>query len=188
MLGNELLEGRLIRLAPPSLDDLIVLSPYQTFDYHRQVSLRLAYPQAPETIWAWIREGRQQRTAYYFTIRRKADEYVLGTVSIKNIIWSARRGELGIGIPDPTQRGQGYGRDAIETLLRYAFMELNLHRVELMTSSYNEKAAALYRGIGFVDEGAEREAIQRDRQYYDILYFGLLRREWLARYGEEGWR
>src|SRR6266700_5176032 len=40
--------------------------------------------------------------------------------------------ELGIGIGDRALWGQGYGRDAVSTLLKYAFGFRNLHEVWLI--------------------------------------------------------
>jgi RimJ/RimL family protein N-acetyltransferase len=62
--------------------------------------------------------------------------------------------------------------------LRFAFHELNLHRVCLTVFSYNAPAIALYERLGFVREGVYREHIERDGQHFDMLLFGLLRREW----------
>jgi RimJ/RimL family protein N-acetyltransferase len=85
---------------------------------------------------------------------------------------------LGIGIGDREQWGKGYGREAMELVLRYGFHELNLHRIQLTVFEYNERAIALYEKLGFRREGVYREFMQRDGKRYDMLLYGLLRREW----------
>ena len=72
----------------------------------------------------------------------------------------------------------GYGREAIELTLKFAFHELNLHRIQLTVFSYNERAIALYESFGFKREGVFREHLQRDGRRYDMYLFGLLRHEW----------
>lgn len=52
---------------------------------------------------------------------------------------------LGISIVDAENTGKGYGREAVEWALEYAFMELGLHRVALDVYSFNENAVKLYR-------------------------------------------
>lgn len=71
-------------------------------------------------------------------------------------------------IGDPGSRRQGYGRDAVMTLLSYAFDRLDLHQVELWTLAANEGAVRMYEACGFV-----QEATLRDRSYKDG--------EWVAR-------
>ena len=62
--------------------------------------------------------------------------------------------------------------------MRFAFDELNLHRVQLTVFSYNERAIALYEKLGFQREGVYREHLQRDGRRYDMYLYGLLRHEW----------
>jgi len=66
-------------------------------------------------------------------------------------------------------------------ILRYAFDELNLHKVQLTVFGYNERAAAVYRKVGFHQEGAMREFLRRDGQRYDMIMMGILEREWRER-------
>jgi diamine N-acetyltransferase len=45
-------------------------------------------------------------------------------------------------------------------------------------NSTNERAMAAYRSCGFREEGRQREHVWSDGQYIDLVYMGLLRREW----------
>jgi RimJ/RimL family protein N-acetyltransferase len=63
--------------------------------------------------------------------------------------------------------------------LDFAFRELNLHRVFLTVFSYNTAAMAMYEKLGFVHEGTHREHLQRDGQRFDMVLYGMLRREWM---------
>ena len=65
--------------------------------------------------------------------------------------------------------------------LKFAFDELNLHRVQLTVFAYNDRAIALYEKLGFQREGTFREFLHRDGARYDMYLYGLLRREWEAR-------
>jgi RimJ/RimL family protein N-acetyltransferase len=59
-------------------------------------------------------------------------------------------------------------------LVRYAFQELNLHRLQLTVFDYSERAQAVYRKVVFRVEGRLREWILRDGKRYDMLQMGLL--------------
>ncbi len=80
----------------------------------------------------------------------------------------------------PTEWGQGFGREALGLLMRFAFDEVNLRRLSLTVFAYNTRAIRLYEGMGFVREGTFREFLVRDGQPHDMLLYGLLEREWRA--------
>jgi RimJ/RimL family protein N-acetyltransferase len=71
-----------------------------------------------------------------------------------------------------------YGSEGLRLMLRYAFAELNLHRLTAITGSYNLGALHMMQKAGFVEEVRRRQALYRDGQRWDILHLGLLRSEW----------
>ena len=66
----------------------------------------------------------------------------------------------------------------MELALAFGFHELNLHRIQLTVFEYNKNAIKLYEKLGFQKEGAYREFIKRDGQVYDMILYGLLKKEW----------
>jgi RimJ/RimL family protein N-acetyltransferase len=78
---------------------------------------------------------------------------------------------------------QGYGTDAILTLLRHAFFEMNLHRVELQVYADNLRGIACYRKCGFIEEVRHRRYRYRNGEWIDALTMGVLRREFTALHG-----
>jgi RimJ/RimL family protein N-acetyltransferase len=91
-----------------------------------------------------------------------------------------RGAELGIMIGDKSFWANGYGTDTVQTLLRFAFEQMNLHKVMLGVFEFNERAYACYRKCGFVDEGRFREEYFQDGRYWDVIRMSILRREWDA--------
>jgi len=63
-------------------------------------------------------------------------------------------------------------------ILRYAFDELNLHRVFLQVFSFNQRAINLYEKIGFKQEGQFRQALYRGGKWHDIVVMGILSTEY----------
>lgn len=86
--------------------------------------------------------------------------------------------ELGIIIGDKDYWNHGYGREAINLLLDYAFRYWNVHRVGLETSSANPRAIHCYAACGFIEEGRLRQAEWQNGQYVDTVLMGILREEW----------
>ncbi|KAH7126529.1 acyl-CoA N-acyltransferase [Dactylonectria estremocensis] len=87
--------------------------------------------------------------------------------------------EFGILLAKPYQN-QGYGQEATNWALDWAFRFGGFHRVELKTMSHNERAQHVYKKLGFVEEGRARESHWHDRKWYDMVSFGILEREWVA--------
>ncbi len=86
--------------------------------------------------------------------------------------------ELGIVIGDKAYWGKGYGREAVNLLVGYAFHHWNVHRVWLRTNSGNERAIRAYLACGFVEEGRLREHEWNNGRFVDTVMMGILRREW----------
>lgn len=113
-----------------------------------------------------------------FMVHTVEDDQVIGFIELGGFDWAARNGWVGIGIGDSDYRGKGYGTEAMQLLLKYAFECLNLHRVNLCVFSYNERAIRSYEKSGFRYEGTQREVIFKEDQRWDIIDMGILRSEW----------
>lgn len=105
----------------------------------------------------------------------EADGECIGTCGLFNIDWTARHAELGVGIGDKDYWGKGYGREAVNLLLDYAFRLRNLRRVWLEVHAANERAIRAYRSCGFVEEGRMREHVWLGGRYVDNVIMGVLR-------------
>ncbi len=103
----------------------------------------------------------------------------VGYVIVKDIDHKNRQCEIGIHL-DPAHQGKGYGKDAFLALVRFCFAELNMHRVYLQVFAFNERAAGLYRKLGFVEEGRLRECFFTQGEYHDIIVMSLLESEFSA--------
>ena len=89
-----------------------------------------------------------------------------------------RSGYFQIYIGEPAARGRGIGRAALAEMLERGFLEHGLHRVWLHTFPANARVEALYRSVGFVHEGVERDALCMDGRYVSQNRWSLLEHEW----------
>lgn len=176
--------GRLVRLAAPRPDDHESFARWsENEQYLRLMDDDPARPVSPEAHAAWEKPFLDSPETFMFRIRTLEDDRLLGVVALAGIKWTNQTAMLGIAIGDPAYWGKGYGSDAMTLMLRYAFEELNLHRVWLHTISYNTRAARAFEKVGFKREGVWREMIHRQGQRYDLIHFGMLRPEWFAMQG-----
>ncbi|CAO2650060.1 Nn.00g013520.m01.CDS01 [Neocucurbitaria sp. VM-36] len=97
--------------------------------------------------------------------------------------------EIGIDIL-PAYQGRGYGGEAIEWALEYAFRRAGLHRVKIRAFEWNDRALRLYERVGFKEEGREREALWHLGRWWDGITMGMLEREWRERVRkrQENWQ
>ena len=100
----------------------------------------------------------------------------VGYTILKDLDHKNRHAEIGLHL-DPDFQGQGYGKDAFKTLIRFCFHELNLHRVFLQVFAFNERAFHMYEKLGFREEGRLREAFFTQNRYHDIIVMSLLESE-----------
>ena len=82
-------------------------------------------------------------------------------------------------------KGSGHGRSCVRLLKAMAFRDLKAHRFWLDVKSLNERALALYRSEGFVEEGRLRESVRitiNGADGYDtLIVMSMLDREYQAR-------
>jgi RimJ/RimL family protein N-acetyltransferase len=177
---TNILHGDRIRLTPMRPDDAATLARWwEQGGFLRHLDTEPAIPQTEAQIAKNIERHRDRDDCYLFAIRRLDDDELIGQIELDGIYWPHRSTYIGsLVILDPDERGHGYGQDAMEICLRFAFHELNLHRVALTVFDYNTQAIALYERLGFVHEGTHREFFERDGQRHDMLLYGLLRHEW----------
>lgn len=105
-------------------------------------------------------------------------ERCIGHAHLHSVDEAHRRARYAIGIIDPSAWGRGYGTLATRLVLRYAFEEMSLHRVDLRVLAYNGRAIACYRAAGFRQEGIEREAAYIGGRWHDDVIMGILEQEY----------
>jgi RimJ/RimL family protein N-acetyltransferase len=176
-----LFTGRLLRLAAPTPDDHVVFARWSEQDgYQRGFDDDPARPVSAEAHAAWEAPFLTAPDSYLFRLRTLDDDRMIGVGALGNVQWVHRTAMLGIAIGDPEYRGRGYGSDAVALLLRYGFEALNLLKVWLTTIEFNARARRAFERAGFVREGVQRSIIEREGRRFDLLYYGMLREEWLA--------
>jgi RimJ/RimL family protein N-acetyltransferase len=129
---------------------------------------------------AWLERKFDQddEFRYFFTIRTLEGDQLIGFIGLFGIQWNHGSAWVGIGLGERDYWGKGYGTDAMRLILRYAFRELNLYRLNLDVFAYNPRAIRSYEKAGFKIEGREPKSVLRDGQRYDMILMGILREEW----------
>jgi RimJ/RimL family protein N-acetyltransferase len=178
----DLLCGTKVQLTALSKDDAATISGWSgDVGYLRLQDTNLALPKSQAQIATDLEELAKSSNTIAFAIRTVGDGVLIGTIGFYDIEWANQGAWLGMGIGERDAWDQGYGTEALNLALQYAFDELNLHRITLTVIAYNERAIVLYERAGFQREGVLREFGQRDGRWYDMYLYGLLRPEWELR-------
>jgi len=125
-----------------------------------------------------IREGREQLRAgsqVRFWLRWKHDERgpFVGSVSLSQIVFAAFRcARVGYHLDHECQ-GRGLMAEALGAVIRYAFDELRLHRLEASVIPSNERSVRVLERAGFVVEGYARKYLFINGQLRDHLLTSL---------------
>ena len=139
-------------------------------------TLKSRYPIAFQNELEWL-EGamRADATERHFAIERKEDRAHIGNASIDDIDWVSRTASFGLFIGEPSAWNKGFGSDAIRTLVRFAFDEMNLQKLRIAIFDYNDRAKHVLGTHGFVEEGRLRREFYRDGAYHDIVILATFR-------------
>ncbi|HZI86409.1 MAG TPA: GNAT family protein, partial [Pyrinomonadaceae bacterium] len=68
-----------------------------------------------------------------------------------------------------TEKGKGYGKEALRLVKKLAFDELKAHRLWLDVKEHNVRARHLYESEGFVTEGVLRECIKAEAGFESLV-------------------
>jgi len=175
------LEGRLVRLRATEPEDRErVHSWLNDPEVTRYLTMR--YPSA-ESDWVWPVDGPPPGITFVRLAIETKEGAHIGALNLHQVNVEDGHAGLGIIIGAKECWDRGYGADAIVTLLRFAFGEMNLHRVWLTVLDDHERGIACYRGCGFGEEARLRQEVYRHGRYHDFIVMGILRDEFVSLHG-----
>jgi ribosomal-protein-serine acetyltransferase len=101
------------------------------------------------------------------------DSSLVGTVGLHKIDWLNRRAEIGYWIVEQAQ-GKGIVSSCVQSMLRYAFHDLGMNRVEIRCAVGNGKSCAVPERLGFRLEGIMREGQCLNGKFVDQRIYAKL--------------
>lgn len=132
---------------------------------------------------AWDRQ-RQFDAAYGFGLFLREGERFAGEVSLGSV----QRGPfqsayVGYWI-DEACAGQGFVPEGVALLIRYAFDDLHLHRLEAAIVPRNAPSRRVAEKLGLREEGVAERFLQIDGVYEDHVRYAITAEEWEVRRDE----
>ena len=138
--------------------------------------------------WSFPNSMKQQMEWYNRVVSdsknlRFAIEYEGKFVGISTLIksdWKNRSADHGIKLHQSAPKGVGIATDAVYATMKYAFEELQLHRLYGSILDYNIPSQKLYAKCGWVKEGCYRQNVFKNNEYHDEWPMAILKDEYFA--------
>lgn len=145
-----------------------------------------SYPVSREQQENWYEKTQANTGLLRLSIVDKETEAVVGLYTADEFDWINRTIHTGYKII-PKYRGHGFAKDAEFAFHRYAFEELNMHRINGSFINYNHASKKVIEDTGNVLEGVQRQAVYKNGQYYDLILTGSLYEDFQAATKKANW-
>lgn len=122
-----------------------------------------------------LRDGR------VLAILTRDRNLVLGLIAVGNFHEFNRTAQVIVVIGDRSEWNRGYGSDALRTVTRFAFDDLNLNCIEAVIPEFNNRALSVFQKVGFVVEGKLRSRLFLRGRYWDQAIVSALRETWTGK-------
>jgi RimJ/RimL family protein N-acetyltransferase len=190
MLGKSLYLGETIELSAINAEkDAATFSKWaENPVFNRRINFGLFRPipehEMKKKLEEQLKKAEEKRNAYLFAVRKREGGDLVGFARISWMLPSHQVGAVYVdfGAADDML---AFGDETLQLMLRYAFMEVNLHRVGVVIPAHETEMIALYERKGFLREVQRREAVYHAGKYWDELEYSLLKPEYKAKFEEE---
>ncbi len=178
---NAMMVGKRVYLRPEEPGDgvksaLMARQETETFfDIGRHLN-------SPVMLEKWINDHQKPDLPSWITFAvclRENDE-LIGWVALLDVDYQNRFAETGSFFGNPAYRGGGYGSEAKQLLLEYAFERLGLHMVQSWVFFENTRSAAALRKQGYREAGRIHWLYPNNGTLDNFVLFDLLAEEWRA--------
>lgn len=121
----------------------------------------------------WFESHGSSTTDLRFVIDTK-EHGAVGIATLTDIDWKNRHAASGIKIKSADYRDRGIGTDTLMAIMRYAFDELQLVRLDTTWLAHNSRSRGMYKKCGWTEEGVRRKYIFKNGTYSDLIIGGIL--------------
>ncbi|NMB40672.1 MAG: GNAT family N-acetyltransferase [Firmicutes bacterium] len=144
-------------------------------------TLNFSYPISEVATKQWLSKVALDSSRKDFIVCLKENDNPIGYGGFLNIDPKNSKAETYLGIGEISYWGQGYGREAMQILLNYAFTELGLNKVYSYSWSENKGMINLNKSLGFKIEGKLEQDVFSHGEYRDRVVMGLLKKDYFAK-------
>lgn len=177
-LTNPFLIGKKIYLRAVEPGDEVIIAASENHPDARS-ALYIALPTSNEIQLTRLKQKSQDHSTIYLMICSVETGKPIGCTAFVRIDWVGRMATFYIAIAEKENWSKGYGKEATNLMVDYAFEQLNMNRIQLHVSAENPRAVRVYEKTGFIKEGTLRQAMFYDNHYIDFYLMALIKEDWM---------
>ncbi|MFI0430921.1 GNAT family N-acetyltransferase [Mariniflexile sp. HMF6888] len=173
----EIKTSRLI-LAKVSFNDIPKIVEYASNKKIADTTLNIPHPYEEKDAVFWINaanQGFEDKSQFTFGIKIKISGEFIGGIGLK-INKKFNRAELGYWIGQPFWN-MGYATEAMEAILKFGFLELNLNKIYATHLEENIASGKVMLKNGMIKEGELKEHTKKGECYKNLIQYRLTKEE-----------
>lgn len=172
------LYGKKVVLRAVEEEDLEMLRELTNSPDFEKMIVGWSFPISKKDQMNWFMNCKNDLSCLRYTIETEEDGPV-GMIGLKDIDWkNGTASGLGMRIAKKEIRTRGLATDAWMTLMRYAFDELRLNRINGSALAYNSASLRVCEKVGFKVEGTQRQAVYKNGEFFDLVMMGCLKEDY----------
>lgn len=136
-----------------------------------------SFPVSLESQQKWISSQSDRKDVLRCIVSSMDTEEGIGTVILSDIDPKNGVAQIHIKMDKQKGRGKGYGTDALNAIVKYAFDEMRLNCVYADVLEYNAISQKLFEKCGFHRDGVLRGRVFKGGSYIDVVSYSRLKED-----------
>ncbi|MEL6591571.1 MAG: GNAT family N-acetyltransferase [Bacteroidota bacterium] len=120
----------------------------------------------------WYQKLVTEQNGQWWAICGRESLDFFGAIGLNDWEKQHRKAEFGLWLL-PKYWGKGYIQEAVPQMMRYAFEEMKLHRIEAFVESENQASQKALQRLGFQHEGTMRDAEVKNDRFISLEIFAF---------------
>lgn len=172
------LEGKRIFLSPISLNDYQMITKWMN-DESVSCGLGNFKYNVTELAEREYLENSSRKGDYQFAIIRKEDYQMIGIYNLELKDDASKRFFVGGFIGELSDRGKGFGTEALSLITKYAFDGLNAQTIYSGIYAFNLSSLKSAQKVGYQVIGKFRNSYYYNGTYYDEINIEFIREDYI---------
>lgn len=169
--------GKKVVLRALEIEDMPFLKDMVNDPEMEKMVIGWSFPTSTKQQLMWYEKIINDKLNFRFAITY--ENKFVGVSTLTEIDWKNRKANHGIKLHSSTPKGIGIATDAVYATMKYAFEELQLHRLHGSFLDYNIASQKLYEKCGWKQEGVYRQSIFKNNAYHDEFPTAILKEDYL---------
>lgn len=175
-MKEKILKGRKVYLRYPKISDFEEFTALNksSVDFHKGLANP---PKNKDSFDEFIKRSEQAANESFLICLIETDE-IMGSIGLSQIFRGGfQNAYLGYYLGEKFA-GKGFASEAIALIVKFAFEELKLHRIEANIQPHNPASIAIVKKNGFTKEGFSPKYLQIDDAWRDHERWAIIFENW----------